>query len=155
ENGFEHLRRGLAIDTYARFDGFQQVDRLLERNQCPDANLGKTLDSLDDDFDVLPLFMGRSEELEVAQFREHPPQFGLEQDQDGEDKNRGKGGQEVLQHLEFEKITDEAKGEEYHQESRDDGRSPRAAHETEGIINAYRENENLDGRPPAVLQKIP
>src|SRR5258707_3908938 len=102
ENGFQHLGRGLAINENAGFDGFEQIDGLLDGDEGTDADIGKALDGLDDYLNVLALLMCGGEERQIAQFGQHAAQFGLENHQDGESKKRGKSAQQVLQHFEVQ-----------------------------------------------------
>ncbi len=89
EDGFQHLRRGLAIHGDAGLDGFLELDGLLDGDERADAHVGQALDGLDDDLDVLALLVGGGEERQVAQLRQHPAQFRLEDHQHRQDEEGG------------------------------------------------------------------
>src|SRR4051812_35727018 len=134
ENGFEHFRRGFAIDRDAGFDDFLEADGLFQGHDGADADFGKALDGLDDDFDIFALFAGGREPGEIAEFGEHAAEFGLENDQDSD---RGEGEeifQEPTEDFKFENAAGEGEADE-DEEADDDGPAARAAHEHESVVD--------------------
>src|SRR4029434_7553564 len=55
ENGLQHLGRRLAINPDAGFNGFLELDGLLDGDERADPDLGEAFAGLDDDFNVLAL----------------------------------------------------------------------------------------------------
>ena len=89
KDGLQHLGRRFAIYQQPRFDRLLQADGLFHCDQGADSDVGQALDGLDDDFDILALFVGGREERQVAQLGQHPAQFGLKNHQHRQNEERG------------------------------------------------------------------
>ncbi len=154
ENGFQHFRRGLAIHRHAGFGGFLQLDGLLDGDERADADFGQALDGLDDDLDVFALFAAGGEKRMGAQFSQNPAQFRLENNQDRHRGEGDEGTEQPAQHFQMEHVGHDRQAQDQQDKAVNHRRSARAAHEFEAVVDAHRQNGNLQHRPPAVMHHV-
>ena len=122
---------------------------------APILHIGQAFDGLDDDFDVFALFVHAGEERQIAQFGQHPAQFRLKNNQDGEGKDSIGRAEQPAQHLQIQDFRG-AEQRQQHDDKADDHRpAARAAQEARDIIDHDREDQNLQRGTPAILNVTP
>jgi len=80
---------------------------LLDGNERANFHFREAFASLDDDLDIFALFAGGCEERQIAEFSEHAAEFRLENDDDADGQEGGKGTQNPSQHDEVQDARDE------------------------------------------------
>src|SRR5208283_1661497 len=155
ENRLQHFRRGVAIHPDAGLDGFLKLDGLFDGDERADFHFGQPLDRLDDDLDALALFADAGKERQVAEFGQHPAQFGLENHQHGHGKKRGERAEQPAQHLQIENGRHQRQRQEQHDKTNDHRPAARAAQKAEQVINRHREDQDFQRGPPTVLELNP
>src|SRR5215211_7944837 len=154
ENRLQHLGRGHAIDSDARLDRFLQLNGLLDGDEGANPDVGQPFDRLDDDFDVLTLFVGGLKEGQVPQLREQAAQLGLKNDQHGDSEKRRERSKQPAQHGEFERTGHQRERQEHDQKASENREAASAPNEAQNIIDADREDEYLQRGSPNQLENL-
>ena len=154
KNRLEHLRRGDAIHRDTGLDHVVERSAHLDGDQCANADFGKALGGLNDDFDVFALLVDVAEDFQIADLREHAPDLRLENDENRDDEECRDAAEHPAKDGQFEQRGDEREGENERKKAGDDGGSAGATHEREHVVDGDGEQENFQRRSPDELEEI-